>query len=128
MVIIDRILRQLADGELRTLPQLLAEIPELAADPQGAEALRLLLRLDRRLRLLDNEHWTLATGPQTPQQRIVTSAQAYLDRIPAGGALVGSIVSHVTQETNYDRTRVRSVILSCFVNNGQVVRNKLKES
>ena len=128
MTIYDRVLHQLAAGEVRTLSQLLAELPELAADPHGADVLRLLLRLDRRLRPLGDGRWTLATAPQTPEQRIVASAQAYLNQIPAGGALLDSVVTYVVGETNYDQATVSGTILRRFVSRGKVVRNQLKEA
>ena len=128
MTIYDRVLHQLAAGEVRTLSQLLAALPELAADPHGADVLRLLLRLDRRLRPLDDGRWTLATAPQTPEQRIVASAQAYLNQIPAGGALLDSVVTYVVGETNYDQATVSGTILRRFVSRGKVVRNQLKEA
>jgi hypothetical protein len=128
MTITDRILNQLAAGEVRTLSQLLAESPELAVNPHGADVLCLLLRLDRRLRLLSDGRWTLTTAQHTPEQRIVVSAQRYLDQLPGSGALLDSVVTHVVDETNYDRGTVRSVILSRFVNRGKLVRNQLKET
>jgi hypothetical protein len=127
MTIYDCVLHQLAAGEVRTLSQLLAELPELAADPHGADVLRLLLRLNRRLRPLSDGRWTL-TAPQTPEQRIVASAQAYLNQIPAGGALFDSVVTHVVDETGYDQAAVRGTILRRFVSRGKVVRNQLKEA
>jgi hypothetical protein len=128
MTIYDSILHQLAEGEAQTLTQVLASLPELAADLHGSDVLHLLLRLDRRLRPLNGSRWTLATAPQTPEQRIVASAQAYLNRIPGGGALLDSVVTYVVGETNYDQAAVRSVTLRSFVNNGWVVRNQLKET
>ena len=128
MTIYDCILRRLAKSEGQTPAQILATLPELMDDPHGADVLRLLLRLDRRLRLLDDGCWTLAAAPQTPEQRIVASALTYLNRIPGGGALLDSVVTYVVGETNYDRAAVRSVTLRRFVNTGQVVRNQLKET
>jgi len=109
------------------LSQLLSTLPELAADLDGAEVLRLLLRLDRRVRPLPENRWTLVSTVQTPEQRIVAAALVYLGNIPGGGALVASVVNHVAGETGYDEPTVRSIILHRFVNNGKVVRNKLKE-
>jgi hypothetical protein len=128
MTIYDGILHQLNEGEAQTLAQILASLPELAAEPHGPDVLRLLLRLDRRLRPLDDGRWTLATTPQTPEQRIVASAKAYLDSLPGGGALLDSVVTRVVSETNYALDTVRSVVLRYFVNNGRVVRNQLKET
>ena len=128
MTIYDSILHRLAAGEAQTLTQFLASLPELAADPHGSDALRLLLRLDRRLRPLGDGRWTLATAPQTPEQRIVVSAKAYLDSLPSSGALLDSVVTHVVGETNYDQTTVRSTILRHFVSKGILVRNQMKET
>ena len=128
MTICERILHRLAKSEGQTLAQILASLPELMADPHGADVLRLLLRLDRRLRSLDDGRWTLVIAPQTSEQRIVASAQAYLNRIPGGGALLDSVVTYVVGETNYDQADVRSVTLRRFVNNGWAVRNQLKET
>jgi methyl coenzyme M reductase beta subunit len=128
MTIINRVLHQLASGEAKTVSQLLTTLPELTAEPRGAEVLRLLLRLDRRVRPLDSGRWTLAAAVQTPEDRIVASAQAYLNSIPGGGALVSSVVAHIVDETDYDQHMVRSVILRRFVNNRKVVRNRLKEA
>jgi hypothetical protein len=128
MTIYDRVLHQLAAGEVHTLSQLLTKLPELAAEPHGADVLHLLLRLDRRLRPLSDGRWTLATAPQTREQRVVASAQAYLNQIPAGGALFDSVVAHVVGETGYDQATVRATILRHFVSHGKVVRNQLKEA
>jgi hypothetical protein len=128
MTIYDSILHRLAAGEAQTLTQFLASLPELAADPHGSDALRLLLRLDRRLRPLGDGRWTLATAPQAPEQRIVASTKAYLDSLPSSGALLDSVVTHVVGETNYDQAIVRSIIQCCFVTKGIVVRNQLKEN
>jgi hypothetical protein len=128
MTIYNRVLHKLDEGEAQTLAQILASVPELVAGPNGSDVLHLLLRLDRRLRPLNGGRWTLATAPQTPEQRIVASAQAYLNRIPGGGALLDSVVTYVVGETNYDQAAVRSVTLHRFVNNGRVVRNQLKET
>jgi hypothetical protein len=127
-MITDHILYQLANGDMQTLPELLTAVPELAAEPNGVEVLRLLLRLDRRVRLLPDGRWTLTAAAPTPETRIVTSAQTFLDRIPTGGAMLSSLVDHVVKETNYDPARVRAVIMNRFVNNGKLVRNKLKET
>jgi hypothetical protein len=128
MTIYDRILRQLAESEAQSSTQILSSLPELVADPHGSDVLRLLLRLDRRLRLLSDGRWTLATAQQTPEQRIVASAKVYLDSLPGSGSMLDSVVTHVVGETSYDQAIVRSAILRCFVNNGRVVRNQLKEN
>lgn len=126
--IINTVLHRLAtDGPLES-SQLLTALPEVAAEPHGADVLHLLLRLDRRLRPLSDGRWTLAITAQTPEQRVVASAQVYLNSIPGGGALVKSVVTRVTDQTGYDQATVRSIILRRFVNNGQVVRNRLKEA
>jgi len=128
IIISDRILHQLANGEMQTLPELLATIPELAAEPNGGEVLRLLLRVDRRVRPLPDGRWTLAAAAQTPELRIVTSAQAYFNRMPGSGAMLNTVVDHVVRETNYNPARVRAVITNRFVNNSKTVLNKLKET
>ncbi len=128
MTIYHSILNQLDEGEAQTLVQILASLPDLADDPHGADVLRLLLRLDRRLRPLDDGRWTLVATRQTPDQRIVASAKAYLDSLPGGGALLDSVLTRVVSETNYALDTVRSVVLRYFVNNGRVVRNQLKET
>ncbi len=128
MIITDRVLQQLDNGGAQTLSKLLAAVPELAADPYGAETLRLLLRLDRRVRRLPDGRWTLAAKAQTPETRIIDSAQAYLDRLPGSGMMLDSLVKHVAQETNYDPARVRSVIISRFITRGNSVLNKRKET
>lgn len=126
--IINTVLHRLAtDGPLES-SQLLAALPELVAEPHGADVLHLLLRLGRRLRPLSDGRWTLTTTVQTPEQRIVASAQVYMKSIPGGGALVNSVVTRVTDQTGYDQATVRSIILRRFVNNGWVVRNQLKEA
>jgi len=122
----DHILHTLARHGPMNFSQLLAAVPELVAESHAAEMLRLLLRLDRRLRLLDDGRWTLASTPQTPEQRIVSSAQSYLDAIPGEGALLKSVVEHVAGETGFADALVRSAILRSFENNGTVVRNKRK--
>jgi hypothetical protein len=128
MTIIHRVLHQLANGEAKSLDQLLTTLPELAVEPNGVEVLRLLLRLDRRVRPLDGGRWALAAAPQTPEGRILASAQAYLSSMPGGGALLNSVVGRVVAETDYDPAMVRSIISRRFVNNGTVVRNQLKET
>ena len=128
MTIYDRVLHKLDEGEAQTLAQILASVPELAAGPNGSDVLHLLLRLGRRLRPLNGSRWTLATAPHTPEQRILTSAKAYLDSLLSSGALLDSVVTHVVGETDYDRATVRSTILRHFVSKGILVRNQLKET
>lgn len=128
MTIYDGILHQLDEGEAQTLTQILASLPELADDPHGADVLRLLLRLDRRLRPLGDGRWTLAFTPQTPDQRIVASAKAYLDSLPSSGALLDTVVTRVVGETSYDQATVRSTVQRHFVTKGVLVRNQLKET
>ena len=127
MNITTQLTQQLSEGEKRSLTELVSAIPELTP-PQGLEVLHLLLRLDRQFRRLDDGRWTLATAPLTPEQRVVVSAQAYLNRIPGGGALLDSLLNHVIDETGYDRDWVRSIIVRRFVSAGPVVRNQLKET
>lgn len=128
MTIYDSILHKLDEGEIQTSTQILASLPELADNPHGADVLRLLLRLDRRLRPLDDGHWTLAFTPQTPDQRIVASAKTYLDSLPGSGALLNSVVTHVIGETSYDQATVRLTVQRHFVTKGILVRNQLKET
>jgi hypothetical protein len=127
MTIYERILSRLAEGKPQTVAQVLVSLPELAADPHALDILRLLLRLDRRLRLLSDGRWTLPTSQTTPEQRTVATAQAYLNSLPGGGALIDSVVTYVVGETNFDQAFVRSVVLGHFDNIGRVVRDKLKE-
>lgn len=122
MPIINQVMNQLVSGEARTTEQLVAMLPELAADPHGTDILRLLLRLDRHLRLQSDGRWTLAKAMQTPEQRIVASAQAYLIQIPRGGALLDSVVAHVVKETGYNPAIVRQKIAQNFDAAGKVVR------
>jgi len=126
--IIDTVLDRLAAEGPLGLSQLLAALPELAAESRGADVLHLLLRLDRRLRPLSDGRWALAVAAQTPEPRIVASAQAHLNSFPGGGATVNGVVTHVTNETGYDQATVRSVVLRRFENNRRVVRNRLKET
>jgi hypothetical protein len=127
MTIYERILNRLAEGKPQAAAQVLASLPELTADPHALDILRLLLRLDRRLRLLSDGRWTLPTSRTTSEQRTVAAAQAYLNSLPGGGALIDSVVTYVVGETNFDQAFVRSVILGRFDNIGRVVRDKLKE-
>ncbi len=126
MSVMSRILHQLSNDGPMPLSELLLMVPELAAEPYGVDLLCLLMRLDRRQCLLSDGRWTLASAPQTPEQRIVSSAQSYLDAIPGGGALLNSVVEHVANETGFAPALVRPVILQSFVNNGTVIRNKRK--
>ncbi len=128
MTIYHSILNQLDEGEAKTLPQILALLPDLADDPHGTDVLRLLLRLDRRLRPLDDGRWTLVATLQTPDQRIVASAKAYLDSLPSSGALLDTVVARVVDETSYDQATVRSTVQRHFVTKGILVRNQLKET
>lgn len=125
-MIMDHVLDQLSVKSVMSLDDILSGLPELAASPDGTEIACLLLRLDRRVQPLPGGRWALTTTAQSPEQRIVASASTYLDGIPGSGALVASVVSHVASETNYDESVIRSTVLRLFVNNGKVVRNKLK--
>lgn len=60
----------------------------------------------------------------SPEDVIFTTAQAYLDSIPQGGALVSSVVNHVALTTGYPPDIIRTVVLRNFVSNGTVVRNQ----
>lgn len=126
--VIDLVLDRLKTEGTLTISQLLATLPELAADSNSADILRLLLRLDRRLRLLDDGRWTLAATSETPEQRILAGAKAYLDTLPSSGALVTSVVTHLVRETNYDQATIDSAIRRGFVVRGKVVLNKPKET
>jgi len=111
-----------------TISQLLTTLPELAADSNGADILRLLLRLDCRLCLLADGRWTLAAVSETPERRILASAKAYLDALPSSGAMLTSVVAHIVRETDYDQATVDSAIRQSFVVRGRVVLNRPKET
>lgn len=111
-----------------TKSQLLATLPDLAADSNGGEILHLLLRLGRRLRPLDDGRWTLAVASETPEQRIIVSAKAYLDTLPSSGAMLVSVVTHTVRETGYDQATVDSAIRRSFAVRGKVVLNQPKET
>jgi len=126
MLIIERTLRYLSASGPQSIPQLLSVLPELAATSQAEQSLRLLLRLDRRVKLLDHGRWGLAITAHTPEQRIILSTQSYLSSIPGGGAALNSTIEHVMEDTGYDRAVVQSVISQRFASNDRVVRNQLK--
>ena len=125
-MIMDHILDRLSARGIMSLDEIVSDLPELAVNPDAIEIARLLLRLDRRVHPMSGGRWALAMTVQSSEQRIVASASAYLDGIPGSGALVASVVGHVAGETNYDESVIRSTVLRLFVNNGRVVRNKLK--
>ena len=102
------------------------EIPELATQSHGADQLRLLLRLDRRFRSIEDGRWILATSVQTSDQRVITTVQHYLDQIPGGGALLNSVAEYVANETGFSHQLIKPIILGNFENNGRLVRNKRK--
>jgi hypothetical protein len=124
-MIMDHVVDRLTVKGVMSLDEIVSDLPELAASPDGIEIARLLLRLDRRVQPMSGGRWALTTTAQSPERRIMASASTYLDGIPGSGALVASVVSHVASETNYDESVIRSTVLRLFVNNGKVVRNKL---
>lgn len=126
MKISSHIRTSLSDGEAKSFAQLLNEIPELATQSHGADQLRLLLRLDRRFRSIEDGRWILATSVQTSDQRVITTVQHYLDQIPGGGALLNSVAEYVANETGFSHQLIKPIILGNFENNGRLVRNKRK--
>ena len=126
MPIIERVLQNLSTNEPQSIPQILSALPELANTAQAEQVLCLLLRLDRRVRLMADGRWSTALTSNTPEQRVITTAQSYLSTIPSGGALLTSIVEHVAKNTDYEPAVVSSIILRRFVNNGRSVLNQLK--
>ncbi len=121
----DKIANQLQKGA-KTADELLAVLPELAHSPQGADVLRLLLRLDKNVRLLDNGRYTLTPSAQTPADRIVSEAQAFMAPIPGSGATLNSVIDHVVKQTGYAPEQVRAVLIQRFMTRGDLIAKKLK--
>jgi hypothetical protein len=128
MHIVDHALQQLSQTSSLTLEQMLENMPELAATLYDRDVLRLLLRLDRRLQVSSDGKWSLVLTALTPERRIIASAQAFLTKIPGGGARLSSVVEHVAADTHFDRDLIRSVISQHFVSTKTLVRNQLKEN
>lgn len=127
MEIADRLLKRL--GTLGPQPQeaLLAAFPEFDEDPCRIEAVRLVLRLNTRVRLLDDGRWALATAAQTPEDRIANAAWSYLVQVPGSGATLNTVVNHVCGQTGFEDALVRSVIRQTFDCRGALVFKKAQE-
>jgi len=129
-----RILRQrdaireiLGDGAPRTPPQILSELPEVADQAGAIDGLLLLLRLDRHLKSVNAERWTLVNHVSDSHQRIVELTQQYLDELPGGGGLLANVVVSVVKQTGFDREAVEAVITSSFQTMSKAVLNKRKD-
>jgi hypothetical protein len=122
----ERLLQHLVTNGPQSISQLLLVLPELAATSQAEQTLRLLLRLDRRVRPLADGRWGPVLNALTPEQRIIFSTKSYLSKIPGGGASLGSTVEQVMADTGYERALIQFIISQRFSNNGRVVRNQLK--
>jgi len=110
------------------LEALLAAFPEFNEDACRIEAFRLLLRLDARVRLLDDGRWALAATTQTPEERIADAARDYLAQVPGPGATLNTVVNHVCGQTGFGDALVRSVILQTFETRGVRVFRKPREA
>lgn len=120
----ERLLNRLRVQGPQSLEALLAAFPEFGEDACRVEALRLLLRLDTRVRLLDDGRWALATATQTPEERIVSATRSYLAQIPGQGATLNGLVNHVCGQTGFEPALVRSVILQHFDHRGPLILKK----
>ena len=119
----------LSDGETRSIDHMVAQLPKLSERAEGAEILRLLLRLNKKYKCMPNGHWVLASSAQTPEQRIVSATQAHFRFQDRPGELIGSLSKAVAAETGFSKSVVKSMILEKFENNqGKMVFNKLKET
>lgn len=127
MLLIERLVQHLIITGPQSTSQLLSVLPELDATSQAQSTLHLLLRLDRRVKLMADGRWTPASNALTSEERIVFSARTYLSQIPGGGAPLSSTVERVVADTGFDRSLIQSVITQKFVNNGRAVRNQLKQ-
>lgn len=118
----------LSDGAPRTPPQILSELPEVADQAGAIDGLLLLLRLDRRLKPLNAERWTLVNLASDSHQRIVELTQQYLDDLPGSGGVLANVVVSVIRQTGYDHETVETVITSSFQTTGKAVLKKRKDS
>jgi hypothetical protein len=114
MAITDRLLKRLETQGPQSLEALLGAFPEASEDPCQAEALHLLLRLEKRIRRQDDGRWALAAVAQTPEQRVTSSARDYLTQLPGAGAMLDSVVNQVCEQTGFERAFVRSAIRQNF--------------
>ena len=121
----DQIAYQLQKGP-KTVDELLAALPELTQTAYGIEILRLLLRLDKSVRLLDNGRYILKQSAQAPADRIVSEAQAFMALIPGSGATLNSVIDHVVKQTSYPPDQVRAVLVQRFVTHGNLIAKKRK--
>jgi hypothetical protein len=123
----ERLLGRLETQGPQLLEGLLTAFPEFSEDACRGEACRLLLRLDTRVRLLDDGRWALAATAQTPEDRIASAACGYLAQVPGPVATLNSVVSHVCGQTGFEQTLVRSMVLQNFDHKGPLVFKKLKK-
>lgn len=126
IAISNQLQRFLANSGPKTVPEILRDHPELNTTPDAGSVLYLLLRLNRRFRVLDNGRWAAAVSPQTEADRIVAVTQAFLDQFPSSGLLLKTVVDYVTAQTGYSSEKIRSVVVGSFDSNGMVVINRPK--
>lgn len=124
----ERLLNRLEAQGPQPLDALLAAFPEFSEDACRAEAFRLLLRLETRVRLLDDGRWALVAPTQTPEDRIVDAVRSYLAQVPGPGATLNTVVNHVCEQTGFEHALVRSVIRQTFDCRGALVFKKHREA
>jgi len=128
MLIVEQVLKSLSTDAPRTTTQLAAQIPELAGQDHGVEALRLLLRLYRRVEPLNGDRWVPTAQARGAEAQIVAAVQAYFADTSKRGEMIGTLTDHVCQVTGHPHDRVRRVILARFRNNARVlILNQLEE-
>ena len=125
--LIDSAIHQLANGDPLTSAQLLSRLPEVAANQQGIEVLRLLLRLDRRVYITEDGKWALVETERTPEQRIVAATKHFLNSAPGGVGMLNTVVAHIANITAYDTMLVSSIVQRHFRIQGKIVFNQHKE-
>ncbi|MDD5367602.1 MAG: hypothetical protein PHQ40_00835 [Anaerolineaceae bacterium] len=122
------IARLLADGQARSLGELLPHLPTLAALPQGEDVLRLLLRLHPCAQHLPDGRWTIAAAERSPEERIISAAQSYFQASSQPGVLIGALTQAVAQETGFAQDFIRTTLVAQFKNNaGRMVFSQRKE-
>ncbi len=124
-MITDQVVTILSNGQAYTLAELTGHIPDLAGQPNSADVLRLLLRLDRRFREHEGR-WLLREGISDPSQKIRQALQVYFQTHPKG-ELLKHLIPAVATQTGQPTHEIEKVILQTYRNVGGMILNQPKE-